>query len=251
MIQLVAEIESRLLADEIALLWQKSWIQMGLHDGHSGPLGLGGWFDRKVQRAAECSAGEWATAMGSAINLYKLRNSDHKLKNKDFKVNHPFMKPQRVTQTHGLEVMRTLMSHSLQNKWLNCLLKWTVLCIHILLCFLLMRWLSCILYLTVIQKFVHRVVVGWSMVAVCCAKSDSLIPELVHESVLPFHLLSRPQPSCLVSAWLWWTHAPPVPGRTVFFRNLNKNGNCGIWVDTHRRPQTKQKQKESSHLLLF
>lgn len=62
----------------------------------------------------------------------------------------------------------------------------------------------------------------WCTVAVCCADSDMLIPELLYESVPPFHLLSRPQPSRLISAWLWWTHTPSVLGRTFFWGNSTK-----------------------------
>lgn len=76
-------------------------------------------------------------------------------------------------------------------------------------------WSSCL-------KFLSRINVCWCIVAVCCAESDMLVPELLYESVLPLHLLSRPQTSCLISAWLWWTHAPSVLGRTVFWGNSTK-----------------------------
>jgi len=62
----------------------------------------------------------------------------------------------------------------------------------------------------------------WYTGAVCCAESDVLIPELLYESVPLFHLTSRPQPSRLISARLWWTHAPSVLGRTVFSGNSTK-----------------------------
>lgn len=97
-----------------------------------------------------------------------------------------------------------------------------------------------------IQKFLHRVIVCWCTVAVRCAESDVLIPELLYESVPPFHLVSRPQPSRLISAWLWWTHAPSVLGRTVFWGNSTKNGNSD-WSDTHTQtPPDPNSQKSQT-----
>jgi len=87
---------------------------------------------------------------------------------------------------------------------------------------LFLTWYSYILYLNETQKFFYRVGIGRCTVTVCCAESDSLIPERVHESVPPFHLSSRPQPSRLISAWLWWTHAPSVLGWTVFEETQQK-----------------------------
>lgn len=110
--------------------------------------------------------------------------------------------------------------------------------------FLLIIWCHYILYLNVLQKFLHRVSGCWCTVAVCCAESGMLIPELLYESVQPFHLMSRPQPSCLISAWLWWTHAPSVLGRTVFWRNLTKTATVIGWTHTCLADHN---SKEKSH----